>query len=694
MFRAGQQIGSYTLVQKIGRGGFGEVWLAERRAKFVTTKVAVKLPLEEQVDTDAIRQEAVLWEQASGHPNVLPIIDADEYDGQIVIVSEYAPEGSLDEVLKKENALPIRKAVELTVGVLSGLEFLHSRKIIHRDIKPANVLLQGDTPRLADFGISRVMRTTSQSATLTGTPSYMAPEAFDRKRSVQTDVWSVGVILYQMLKGELPFPQENLTDLLGAIVRNEPEPLPASVPSALERIVMKALAKEQNHRYQSAIEMREDLTAFLARISQRDIQLTQAVIPTDPLTNAPTLAIPVVPETKEPVSVAGQQSQQIDGVPQSAARKSPSRVKFLIPVVALLLLAGGLFGGYLLFRDDSKNVAKDSNSPVSSGNTKLIPFRKGNKFGFADADKKMVVDAKYDAVGPFSDGLAVVATGAFNSDYNFYGKHGYIDKSGKEIVPLKYDGACPRFTEGRSWVALNGKWGFIDNTGKEIIPLKYDGVGEFSEGMAQVVLGGKYGYIDKNGVEVIPPKYVKATPFSEGLANVSSEERGTAWAIWIDKTGKELSSLSGKYMADGNFSEDLASVSLYVTSGGLTDVKLIYINKEGKTVLSPKGISKAGDFKDGLAGVQDKNTGKIGFIDKTGNVVIPMKYDTVFFNFENGLTAASINGKAGYINKSGEVVIPFKYDAVAFQFVEGYSLVKSGDKLFYIDKQGVEYYEP
>ncbi len=98
MFNSGKQIGSYTLIKRLGRGGFGEVWLAERKSKFVTTKVAVKLPLEEQVDTEAIKSEAVLWEQASGHPNVLPIIDADEYDGQVVIVSEYAPDGSLDDL--------------------------------------------------------------------------------------------------------------------------------------------------------------------------------------------------------------------------------------------------------------------------------------------------------------------------------------------------------------------------------------------------------------------------------------------------------------------------------------------------------------------------------------------------------------------------------------------------------------------
>ena len=113
-----------------------------------------KLPLDEQIDHETIKQEATLWEQASGHPNILPIIDADEYDGQIVIVSEFAPNGSLDEWLKRNGKMPVEKAVETTVKILDGLQFLHSRNIIHRDLKPVNILLQGETPRLADFGFN------------------------------------------------------------------------------------------------------------------------------------------------------------------------------------------------------------------------------------------------------------------------------------------------------------------------------------------------------------------------------------------------------------------------------------------------------------------------------------------------------------------------------------------------------------
>jgi serine/threonine-protein kinase len=220
MFQSGQRIGPYLLVSLIGRGGFGEVWLAERHTPLLTTKVAVKLPLDGQVDLGTVKQEAILWERASGHPNVLPIIEANIYDGQVVIVSEYAPSGSLADLLKGNKPLPVEKAIELTLGILSGLEYLHSRQIIHRDLKPANILIQGDTPRLADFGISRALKTTqtSQSVNIKGTPPFMAPEVFDGKRNVQTDIWSIGVILYSLLSGHLPFPQQDVTSLIGAIV--------------------------------------------------------------------------------------------------------------------------------------------------------------------------------------------------------------------------------------------------------------------------------------------------------------------------------------------------------------------------------------------------------------------------------------------------------------------------------------------
>lgn len=268
MFGTGQQIGSYTLIRKLGRGGFGEVWLAERRSQFLAKKVAIKLPHEEQVDFEAIRREAEIWEKASGHPNVLPIIDADIYDGQVIIVSEYADGGSLADKLKTEGKFSPKQAVEMTVGILNGLEFLHNKKIIHRDIKPQNVLLQGETPRLADFGISRAMNTSTFSSVVVGTDAYMSPEAFDGKRNVQTDIWSVGIVLYQLLKGALPFPQEHQSERIFAILTKDFAPLPENISSDLKSVLEKALAKNPTSRYQSAAAMRTDLQNAVVRLSQ------------------------------------------------------------------------------------------------------------------------------------------------------------------------------------------------------------------------------------------------------------------------------------------------------------------------------------------------------------------------------------------------------------------------------------------
>jgi serine/threonine-protein kinase len=263
MAHSGDKIGPYTLVREIGRGSFGVVWLAERRTAITTKRVALKLARDEDVDLEAFRREAAIWEQASGHPNVLPSIDADVYDGQVVIVSEYAPDGSLTNLLQQHGgrAPSVMAAVEMTLQILAGLEHLHEQQIIHRDIKPDNILLQRGTPRLTDFGLARLRQTNSHSQSVKGTPSYMAPEAFSRRRNEQTDVWSVGVVLYQMLAGHLPYDETDYEALRVAVNNLEPPPLPASIPKSLRDVVAGALQRDPLQRYKSADEMRRALLA-------------------------------------------------------------------------------------------------------------------------------------------------------------------------------------------------------------------------------------------------------------------------------------------------------------------------------------------------------------------------------------------------------------------------------------------------
>ncbi|OYT72505.1 MAG: hypothetical protein CFK52_04700 [Chloracidobacterium sp. CP2_5A] len=265
----GAMLGPYTLVRLLGRGAFGQVWLAERRTALAVTRVALKAPIADNVDLDAIRKEAAVWAEASGHPNVLPIIEADIYDGQVVIVSEYAPDGSLAEwIARRGGRVALPEAARMLDGVLAGLEHLHNRRIVHRDLKPANILLQGDTPRLADFGIARVARATSHTGLIAGTPAYMPPEAFDGSRTEQGDLWAAGVIFQQLLTGGLPFPQQDLTTLMGAIVNRDPMPLPATLPAAVHQFVATALCKNPAQRFQTATAMRQALAQATARPPQ------------------------------------------------------------------------------------------------------------------------------------------------------------------------------------------------------------------------------------------------------------------------------------------------------------------------------------------------------------------------------------------------------------------------------------------
>ena len=262
MPKPNDRIGPYQLERKLGKGAFGEVWLAHDVDNLVATRaVALKLPLDDDVNLDAIRQEAQVWVAASGHPNVLPMLEARVYNGQVVIASEYAPDGSLQQWLTTNGgqAPSLEAALEMTRGILDGLAHLHSRtpRIIHRDLKPDNILLNGTTPRLADFGLSRVLRSTSMSEIVAGTPIYMAPEAFKGKRNQQTDLWSVGVMLYQLLSGRFPFVSNDKYELHVRIVNDEPAPLVA--PVWLQQVVAKALSKDPALRFQTTEEMRAAL---------------------------------------------------------------------------------------------------------------------------------------------------------------------------------------------------------------------------------------------------------------------------------------------------------------------------------------------------------------------------------------------------------------------------------------------------
>jgi serine/threonine protein kinase len=322
MFHQNQRIGPYALVCRLGRGSFGEVWLAKRHDAIAAPDVALKMPTDDPSDIDAIRREAEMWVRATGHPNVLPVIEANIYDNQVVIVSEYVAGGTLSRWLLNHGgkAPSIQSAVEITAGILAGLHHLHTRTphpIVHCDLKPDNIMMQGDIPRLTDFGIARITRTTAYTRQFTGTLAYMSPEAFKGGYSPQRDLWAVGVILYHLLTGCLPFPQEDAPQIMAAILTEDPPELPEAVPMHLRNIVAKALRKDPAQRFASAEEMRYDLLQIRPVQQQASPTLEEQAV--DPLlpSQTPTVNSPLMPRVPEASRVPVSPSS---GSPKTGAR--------------------------------------------------------------------------------------------------------------------------------------------------------------------------------------------------------------------------------------------------------------------------------------------------------------------------------------------------------------------------------------
>lgn len=668
MFLKGQQIGRYTLIKKIGVGGFGEVWLAEYESDYGISQVAIKLPRSGQVDWKEITQEIGLWVIAGKHPNILPFIEAKIYNGQIAIVSEYAPDGSLENLLKQKGALPIEQAVEITIGILEGLAHLHSNGIIHRDLKPANILLHDNTPRLADFGISRIASEDSYSQTIAGTSRYMAPEAFDGKRNVQTDIWSVGVILYQLLADKLPFPQKDTTELLGAILLSKPKYLPELIPSQLNNLVSKALNQSPLERYQTATEMHQEMQNFLA------------------------IFLDNVSSQKPRERVIYQR----EWTPLQLARIASLRASMALKRKKELI----------------KYKLEKASETGSIGNL-LIPYCKGDKWGFCDENKQILIEPKYEDISLLSNGLMGKLSGLTMCKFN--GKWGLVDENGGEITRFKYDRFFDWFSEGIAVIELNNKWGFIDKLGREIIPPIYEQAHDFSEGFAAIrkifnESKRKFGFINKFGEEVIPARYEFAFRFSESLARIALNEKWK-WGF-INCAGDEI--IECMFDSAGDFSEGFAKVKLnskwgYIDINGDEIIPFIYedvsdfshgiasakindkwglIDQVGREII-PFKYENSVLFSENLAKVKLNN--KWGFIDFVNTQIIPFHYENAL-DFSENLAGVQLKGKWSYIDKKGKTIIHFKYKE-AWEFLSGIARVTLNGKKFYIDKNGTEYFE-
>ena len=255
----GDYIRGYKLRREIGRGSYGDVWLAEKQMDFGGASVFYALKFlrnknGEGVDIEKVIKEIVAWTKASAHPNVISIRDSFIEHGKYVIVSDYADGGSL-----KNRKFATEEAFRIIEGVLDGIEYLHRIPLIHRDIKPENILLKNGVPCISDFGLAREFDKT-QSMGLGGSINYFSPEMAKKElgyeaheRTPLDDLWATAVTFYQLVTGEVPFKK------MGHIIKCQREPLPADFPASLVEFFDKAFHRKRSRRFATAREMRRAL---------------------------------------------------------------------------------------------------------------------------------------------------------------------------------------------------------------------------------------------------------------------------------------------------------------------------------------------------------------------------------------------------------------------------------------------------
>jgi basic membrane protein A len=328
----GKQFGHYQIVAPLGEGGMAAVYKAYQPSmeRHVAIKVLPRHMAASEEFLNRFRREAKLLAQLQ-HPNILPVFDYGESDGYPYIVMPFVPSGTLADLIKDQH-LPLHKVRRIMTQIGDALAYAHAHGMIHRDIKPSNVLIdESGNCLLTDFGLARMVESSSKltsSGTVLGTPAYMSPEqGAGSEIDHRSDIYSLGIILYEMVTGRVPY---NAETPIAIVFKHIQDPLPSAkklnpdLPESVELILLKALAKSPEDRYQS---MEEFLRAI------------QAATPETPSKDTPIEQKPTIIQQPEKTKV-------VSPVRSADVQKSGTGIiKYaIIGLILLALVAGGIWG--------------------------------------------------------------------------------------------------------------------------------------------------------------------------------------------------------------------------------------------------------------------------------------------------------------------------------------------------------------
>ncbi|AFY34459.1 WG repeat-containing protein [Calothrix sp. PCC 7507] len=671
----------YRITQFLTEGGFGETYLAidlqipiNPKPKLVVKRIKPEKRHYLEI-TKRFKDEASTLYELSKNSNLIPKLYAFFIEGKdFYLVQEYIDGIDLNKEIYEGKYHSKEYVILLLKEILEILEYVHQQGLIHRDLKPSNIMRREKDGRLVliDFGgvkDLKILLKNPQAKLKTtvcyGTPDYIPLEQFNGKPGFYSDIYAVGIVAIYALTGISPSQLQNNDQ--GEIIWQHH----VNVTDELATILTKMTKANFKERYQNATEA---LTIVNNLITSRNINITYSDYPNIVNFNAINIPTPPTP-------------------PLSIPSHKPPYKRFKIVLIQLFNIIKSckfkekMIAGYnqviLIIIKTGKARQTKYILPliVLIYLINLIPKPRevAGKYGYMVDN---VIPFKFDDVDSFSEseGLARVTK---------YYKYGFIDITGKIIIPIEFDEASGFMFGGIAKVKKNGLYGCFDGKGKEVVAIEYEEIGnnssscydiseeEFkpSKPLIKAKKYGKWGYVDINNKIVIPFVFEDAHGFYNGLAAVKKDAK---WG-YINIEGKVI--IDFKFDNASDFYEKIAGVK--------KDNKWGFINKKEQVVL-PFQFEDAHSFHPSskkLAAV--KKNGKWGFINTNGILVIPFQFEDAanFGLFQNNGANVKKNGKWGLINSKGQITIPFEFEE-SICFDEGLGIAKKYGKYGYIDSNG------